>query len=69
MRGSRFSWLPAAERLVSLLMAFGLGYMVLSSPWFSAKWAVLMAWVLVGVGAMAKLYLFGFGRKSSRRAR
>ena len=54
--GNKFNMLMMMERLVSLLMAFGLGYIVLSSPYVNLQWAVIIAWCLVGAGAMFKLY-------------
>ncbi len=55
MSGNKFNMLMMTDRLVSFLMAFGLGYTVLSSPYVNSQWAVIIAWVLVGVGAMVKL--------------
>ncbi len=51
------------ERLVSLLMALGLGYIVLSSPYVNLEWAVIIAWFLVGTGAMVKICLYGIAKK------
>jgi hypothetical protein len=66
MSGNKFNMLMMKDRLVSLLMAFGLGYTILSSPYVNSQWAVIIAWVLVGVGAMVKIYLFSIAKKSSR---
>jgi len=60
--GNKFNMLMM-ERLVSLLMAFGLGYIVLSSPYVNLEWAVIIAWFLVGAGAMVKIYLYGIAKK------
>ena len=51
------------DRLVSFLMAFGLGYTFLSSPYVNSQWAVIIAWGLVGVGAMVKIYLFSIAKR------
>ena len=51
------------DRLVSFLIAFGLGYIVLSSPYVNSQWAVIIAWGLVGAGAMVKIYLFSIAKK------
>ncbi len=51
------------DRLVSFLIAFGLGYTVLSSPYVNSQWAVIIAWGLVGAGAMVKIYLFSIAKK------
>ena len=55
MSGNKFNMLMMTDRLVSFLMAFGLGYTVLSSPYVNSQWAVIIAWGLVGAGAMFKL--------------
>jgi len=57
MSGNKFSMLMMMERLVSLLMASGLGYTVVSSPYVNLQWAVIIAWFLVGAGAMLKICL------------
>ena len=51
------------DRHVNFLMAFGLGYTVLSSPYVNSQWAVIIAWGLVGVGAMVKSYLFSIAKR------
>ncbi len=51
------------ERRVSLMMALGLGYIVLSSPYVNLEWAVITAWSLVGAGAMVKICLYGIAKK------
>ncbi len=63
--GNKFNMLMMMERLVSLLMAFGLGYIVLSSPYVNLQWAVIIAWFLVGAGAMVKIYLYGIAKRPS----
>ncbi len=55
--------LMMTDRLVSFLIAFGLGYTVLSSPYVNSQWAVIIAWGLVGAGAMVKIYLFSIAKK------
>ena len=61
--GNKFNLLMMMERLVSLLMALGLGYIVLSSPYINLQWAVIIAWFLVGAGAMVKICLYGIAQK------
>lgn len=51
------------DRLLSFLIAFGLGYTFLSSPYVNSQWAVIIAWGLVGAGAMVKIYLFSIAKK------
>ena len=51
------------DRIVSFLIAFGLGYIVLSSPYVNSQWAVIIAWGLVGAGAIVKIYLFSIAKK------
>ena len=63
MSGNKFNMLMMMERLVSLLMALGLGYIVLSSPYVNLQWAVIIAWFLVGVGAIVKICLYGIAKK------
>lgn len=46
-------------------MALGLGYIVLSSPYINLQWAVIIAWFLVGAGAMVKICLYGIAKKRS----
>ena len=53
------------ERLVSLLMALGLGYIVLSSPYINLQWAVIIAWFLVGAGALVKICLYVTAKRPS----
>jgi hypothetical protein len=65
MSGNKFNMLMMMERLVSLLMAFGLGYIVLSSPYVNLQWAVIIAWFLVGAGAIAKICLYVTAKKRS----
>ena len=61
--GNKFNLLMMMERLVSLLMALGLGYIVLSSPYINLQWAVIIAWFLVGAGAMVKICLYVTAKK------
>ena len=63
MSGNKFNMLMMMERLVSLLMVLGLGYIVLSSPYVNLQWAVIIAWSLVGAGAIAKICLYGIAKK------
>ena len=65
MSGNKFNMLMMMERLVSLLMALGLGYIVLSSPYVNLQWAVIIAWFLVGAGAMVKICLYVTAQKRS----
>ena len=65
MSGNKFNMLMMMECLVSLLMALGLGYIVLSSPYVNLQWAVIIAWFLVGAGAIAKICLYGIAKKRS----
>lgn len=59
----KFNKLMMMDRHVNFLMAFGLGYTFLSSPYVNSQWAVIIAWGLVGVGAMVKIYLFSIAKK------
>ena len=59
----KLNMLMTTDRLVSFLIAFGLGYIVLSSPYVNSQWAVIIAWGLVGAGAMVKNYLFSIAKK------
>jgi hypothetical protein len=66
MRRGRHSTWVAAERLISLLMAFGLGYVVLGSPYIGSAAALAVSLCLVGGGAVARLYLSSIAKRSSR---
>ena len=58
----KFYW---PERVVSLLMFAGLGYMVLRQL---GQDAMLVAWALVGFGAAAKLAMFAIAERQNRKS-